>query len=97
MKSMITKRSIVVSGRKTSVSLEEPFWNALKEIAYSRLLSLSDLVTAIDACREHSNLSSAIRLFVLREFRDRMPAPRAEDQRQHGKKMLSTNGRVLGV
>ena len=70
MKSIITKRSIVVSGRKTSVSLEDAFWDALKEISYSRLLSLSELVTAIDACREHGNLSSAVRLFVLREFRD---------------------------
>jgi len=64
-KSRITKRSIVVNGKKTSVSLEDEFWNALKVIAGKRLMNLSDLVTAIDGQREHANLSSAIRLFVL--------------------------------
>jgi predicted DNA-binding ribbon-helix-helix protein len=64
-KSRITKRSIVVNGKKTSVSLEDEFWSALKAIAGRRLMNLSDLVTAIDGQREHANLSSAIRLFVL--------------------------------
>jgi predicted DNA-binding ribbon-helix-helix protein len=64
-KSRITKRSIVVNGKKTSVSLEDEFWSALKAIASKRLMNLSDLVTAIDGQREHPNLSSAIRLFVL--------------------------------
>ena len=93
MKSTIIKHSIVVGGHKTSVSLEEPFWNALKEIAYSRLLSLPELVTAIDACREHGNLSSAVRLFVLREFRDQISAPQTADQRQHGR-ILGTSAGV---
>ena len=64
-KSRITKRSIVVNGKKTSVSLEDEFWSALKAIASERLKNLSDVVTAIDRQREHANLSSAIRLFVL--------------------------------
>jgi predicted DNA-binding ribbon-helix-helix protein len=65
MKSRVVKRSIVVNGHKTSVSLEDEFWSALKVIAGKRLMNLSDLVTAIDGQRQHGNLSSAIRLFVL--------------------------------
>ena len=68
MKSSVAKRSIVVGGHKTSVSLEEPFWTALKEIAVQRGATLSQLVKDIDAGREHSNLSSAIRLFVLAAY-----------------------------
>jgi predicted DNA-binding ribbon-helix-helix protein len=69
MKSSVVKRSIVVSGHKTSVSLEEAFWKALKEIAAGRNLALSDLVASIDAERQHANLSSAIRLFILDFYR----------------------------
>jgi predicted DNA-binding ribbon-helix-helix protein len=65
MKSPVVKRSIVVSGHKTSVSLEEAFWRALKEIAAGRNMALSELVASIDAERQHANLSSAIRLFIL--------------------------------
>ena len=61
----ITKRSVVIAGHKTSVSLEDAFWTALKEVAAQRDMTLSELVGAIDADREHGNLSSAIRLFVL--------------------------------
>jgi predicted DNA-binding ribbon-helix-helix protein len=69
MKSRVVKRSIVVNGHKTSVSLEDEFWSALKVIAGKRLMNLSDLVTAIDGQRQHGNLSSAIRLFVLDFYR----------------------------
>lgn len=69
MKSSVVKRSIVIDGHKTSVSLEDPFWNDLKKIARARSLTLSELVAAINASRDHSNLSSAIRLFVLHSFR----------------------------
>jgi predicted DNA-binding ribbon-helix-helix protein len=65
MKSAIVKRSIVIAGHKTSVSLEDAFWEGLKEIAGERHTSLSDLVAAIDSARQQGNLSSAIRLFVL--------------------------------
>ena len=71
MKSPIVKRSIVIDGHKTSVSLEDAFWGGLKEIAHARCVSLSKMVAEIDETRQHSNLSSAIRLFVL----DRMRAP----------------------
>ncbi|CAL8972102.1 aryl-sulfate sulfotransferase [Rhodoplanes serenus] len=69
MKSPVVKRSIVIAGHKTSVSLEDAFWKALKEIAAARHVTLSDLVSTIDSERRHGNLSSAIRLFVLEHYR----------------------------
>jgi predicted DNA-binding ribbon-helix-helix protein len=71
MKSPVVKRSIVIAGHKTSVSLEDAFWKGLKEIAVNREMTLSDLVASIDTDRHHGNLSSAIRLFVLDHFRAR--------------------------
>jgi predicted DNA-binding ribbon-helix-helix protein len=72
MKSLVVKRSVVIGGHKTSVSLEEAFWTGLKETAGKRNASLSELVATIDTERELGNLSSAIRLFVLRFYRDRI-------------------------
>jgi predicted DNA-binding ribbon-helix-helix protein len=69
MKSLVLKRSIVIVGHKTSVSLEDAFWRALKEIAFRRQMTLSSLVGSIDAERQHGNLSSAIRLFVIEFYR----------------------------
>jgi predicted DNA-binding ribbon-helix-helix protein len=69
MKSPVVKRSVVVAGHKTSVSLEDEFWKGLKEIAGGRHVTLSDLVGTIDSERRHGNLSSAIRLFVLDFYR----------------------------
>jgi predicted DNA-binding ribbon-helix-helix protein len=69
MKSPVVKRSIVIAGHKTSVSLEDAFWTGLKEIAGKRDLTLSDMVATIDQERRHGNLSSAIRLFVLDYYR----------------------------
>ena len=74
MKSLVTKRSIAIQGHKTSVSLEEAFWNGLKEIASERDLTLSEMVTTIDSGRVEANLSSAIRLFVLDHYRTRVGA-----------------------
>jgi predicted DNA-binding ribbon-helix-helix protein len=71
MKSAVIKRSIVIAGHKTSVSLEDAFWSALKEIAGNRHMTLSDLVAAIDTERRHRNLSSAIRLFVLEFYKSK--------------------------
>ena len=71
MKSPVVKRSIVVAGHKTSVSLEDAFWKGLKDIANDRDMTLSDLVATIDTERVHGNLSSAIRLFVLDHYRTR--------------------------
>jgi predicted DNA-binding ribbon-helix-helix protein len=72
MKSKVLKRSIMIAGHKTSVSLEEAFWSGLKDVALARHTTLSDLVGAIDAERQHGNLSSAIRLFVLEYYRARV-------------------------
>jgi predicted DNA-binding ribbon-helix-helix protein len=72
MKTLITKRSIVAAGHKTSVSLEDAFWEGLKEIARGRNITLSELVAAIDSGRRQGNLSSAIRLFVLDFYRNQL-------------------------
>jgi predicted DNA-binding ribbon-helix-helix protein len=69
MKSPIVKRSIVIAGHKTSVSLEDAFWKGLKEIATGRDRTLSEMVAAIDSERAQGNLSSALRLFVLDHYR----------------------------
>jgi predicted DNA-binding ribbon-helix-helix protein len=72
MKSAVVKRSVIIAGHKTSVSLEDAFWKGLKEIALARGLTLSELVAIIDSARTHGNLSSAIRLFVLDHYRSLM-------------------------
>ena len=69
MKSLVVKRSIIIDGHRTSVSIEEPFWIDLKKIARTQQVTLSELVTKIDHTREQGNLSSAIRLFVLHHVR----------------------------
>ena len=78
MKSPVVKRSIVVGGHKTSVSLEEAFWSGMKEISGARSMTLSELVGEIDANRHQGNLSSAIRLFVLDHFKSRSEGPAGE-------------------
>jgi predicted DNA-binding ribbon-helix-helix protein len=70
----IVKRSIVVAGHKTSVSLEDAFWTALKDIAKERRQSLRGLVAEIDSGRRGGNLSSAVRLFVLDHYRSKAGA-----------------------
>lgn len=64
------KRSIELSGRKTSVSLEEQFWESLRDIAREGGVKLSELVTLLDNNRSHQNLSSAIRVFVLMHYQE---------------------------
>jgi predicted DNA-binding ribbon-helix-helix protein len=64
-----TKRSITIKGHKTSISLENQFWDCLREIAGERGVSLGALVAAIDANRQLPNLSAAIRIFVLEFYR----------------------------
>ncbi|SFM03640.1 Ribbon-helix-helix domain-containing protein [Bradyrhizobium sp. NFR13] len=72
MKSPVAKRSIVVGGHKTSVSLEEAFWSGIKEIADVRSITMTDLVSEIDRKRDQGNLSSAIRLQVLAHYRNQI-------------------------
>jgi predicted DNA-binding ribbon-helix-helix protein len=69
MKTAVIKRSIFINGRKTSVSLENEFWDALREIAAQAKIALSTLVEQIDAERNNINLSSAIRVFVFNHYR----------------------------
>ena len=70
MKSSIIKRSVIIDGHKTSVTLEDAFWSDLKEIAHRNRTTLSKLVTQIDETRKQGDLSSAIRpLFVLEDIR----------------------------
>ncbi|MSO81412.1 MAG: aryl-sulfate sulfotransferase [Alphaproteobacteria bacterium] len=82
--SQTKKRSVVVAGHRTSVSLETVFWDRLRDIASDRSLSVNELVTDIDRQRPGS-LSSAIRVFVLRELRGygatRTPRPRSRASR----------------
>ena len=69
MKSPVVKRSIVLAGHKTSVSLEDAFWEGLKDIAKAKRKTLSELVGGIDTNRKHGDLSSALRLFVLDHYK----------------------------
>jgi predicted DNA-binding ribbon-helix-helix protein len=69
MKSAVVKRSVVVGGHKTSISLEDAFWDHLREIANEQGWTLSKLIAEIDGSRQYSNLSSAIRVFILEHFR----------------------------
>ena len=73
MKSLVIKRSIVIDGHKTSVSVEDAFWSSLKEIARRKHITLSNMVDEIDTGRQQGNLSSAIRLFVLDHVRTHKP------------------------
>ena len=65
----VMKRSLVIARHKTSISLEEPFWTAFREIAIARCLTLSELAALIDSERQGGNLSSAIRVFVFEHYR----------------------------
>ncbi len=73
MKSSVIKRSIIIAGHKTSVSGEDAFWKTFKKIAHGRDMTLSELAGVIDSERQHGNLSSAIRLFVLGFYRAQIP------------------------
>jgi predicted DNA-binding ribbon-helix-helix protein len=104
VKSPVSKRSIVIARHKTSVSLEDEFWNSLKEIAGERGMTLAELVAAIDRNRQHANLSSAIRFLSLasiaisiaktereerRSPKDARPSERSSYHQQGGAKFKS--------
>jgi predicted DNA-binding ribbon-helix-helix protein len=76
MSSLVATHSIDIAGHKTSVSLETVFWQGLQEIAKERRETLSGLVSGINANRKSTNLSSAIRFFVLRFYRDQVDLAR---------------------
>ena len=75
MRSPIVKRSVVIGGRNTSVSLEDEFWQALQTIAAIRRMTLASLLGEIEHGRQQANLSSHIRLFVLNHYRAQRAAP----------------------
>ena len=81
MTSPVLKRSIVIAGHRTSVSLEDAFWKALKQIARERDITLCDLVTMIDTERHEGSLSSAIRVFVFDRYR-RPPTSERQPERE---------------
>ena len=84
VKSFVVKRSMVVDGQKTSISLEDQFYEALKEIAKEREMTVKELVTNIKAERGRNiNLSSAIRLFVLQHYEDQISVLKPKRHRGH--------------
>jgi predicted DNA-binding ribbon-helix-helix protein len=85
-KSLVIKRSIVIAGHKTSVSLEDAFWAGLKEIAAKRDRTLSELASEVDDQRQHTNLSSALRLLVLDFYRSK------DRDLEAGEEMARTGG-----
>jgi predicted DNA-binding ribbon-helix-helix protein len=93
MKSPVVKRSVVVGGHKTSVSLEEAFWDSVKDISRGRGVTVSDLIGSIDANRQQGNLSSAIRLFVLDHFKSRI-ADAGDEPKQAAYSSIAQSGRA---
>jgi predicted DNA-binding ribbon-helix-helix protein len=91
-KSAVTKRSVVIGGHKTSVSLEDPFWTEVRAIADAEKMTVSSLLRRIDRERSNANLSSAIRVYVLENVRDRANRARRPDGEIH-----RTNGNGLHV
>lgn len=83
------KRSIMIDGHKTSVSLEHDFWDALAVIAEAKRMTLRDLVALIDDGRTGANLSSAIRMFVLKEARAGRLGPRSTEPRERRLRRVS--------
>ena len=71
MESTVVTHSIIIDGHKTSISLEDAFWSGLKEIAQAQGATVSQTVKEIDNMRKGANMSSAIRLFVLDQVRNR--------------------------
>lgn len=66
LSSPVVKRSVTINGHATSVSLEQPFWDALSRLAENQEKSLSALIAEIDNLATGGNLSSALRLYVLK-------------------------------
>jgi predicted DNA-binding ribbon-helix-helix protein len=84
-KSRVLKRSIIISGRKTSISIEDEFWDGFREIAAQQGVTMSTLASTIYTNLQHLNLSSAIRLFVLEHYRAQAdPRRSVEDPNEKG-------------
>jgi predicted DNA-binding ribbon-helix-helix protein len=85
------KRSIALGGHRTSLSVEDEFWEALRDIAAERHQTLSQLISSIDAERQFANRSSAIRLFVLGCYQRRASLANCEGA------LNSANGLTVGL
>jgi predicted DNA-binding ribbon-helix-helix protein len=83
MKSLIRRRSVVINGRKTSVTVEDAFWKSAKKIAKDHGTNLVDLISLIKVHHRSANLSSAIRVFVLEFYREgKLPSWASSSRRQ---------------
>jgi predicted DNA-binding ribbon-helix-helix protein len=66
----VAKRSVTIAGHRTSLSLEEPFWDALQEIAAEKERPVAALIREVDKARGPAlNLSAALRVFVLNHYK----------------------------
>jgi predicted DNA-binding ribbon-helix-helix protein len=81
----IHKRSVLISGRKTSVSLEDQFWQAVQDIAQEKKISVRDMIDGINKSRIHKNLSSAVRLYVLQHYQSHIQQGTPDCARSPGK------------
>jgi predicted DNA-binding ribbon-helix-helix protein len=88
LKSAVIKHSVIIGSHRTSISLEDPFWRHLKEIARADGWPVSKLIAEIDGSRQYGNLSSAIRLFVLEHFRAKSNFAQPLDSRQTESQMV---------
>jgi len=68
----IRRRTVIIAGGKTSVSIEDEFWKSFRRIAHGRDQTLCGLIADINENRQSPNLSSAVRLFVLQYYRDEL-------------------------
>jgi predicted DNA-binding ribbon-helix-helix protein len=95
MQSTVVKRSVGIGGHRTSVSLEDAFWKALREIARRRQMTLSGLIENINVDRKQgTNLSSAIRLFVLEVYQDQIAPPKkSKSPIEDGRRMANIDRR----
>ena len=82
MQSRVIKRSVIIDGRKTSVSLEDEFWKSLRAIADKRGETLTRLVTGINASRQNANLSSCLRIFVLEFYKEQSARRQGQEFQQ---------------
>ena len=90
------KHSVSIDGRQTTISLEEAFWTALKEIAKKRGESVQHLITSIDADRRSANLSSVIRLFVLQHYKDQFARQGEMQQYLHSSPSIGSGADIEG-
>jgi predicted DNA-binding ribbon-helix-helix protein len=97
MKSTVIKRSIALNGQRTSISLEDAFWSTLKDIAHDRRVTLSHLVAGINTNRRQvTNLSSAIRLFVLEFYKEEVARLEQQEMPVQRAKRRKRRARILG-